>query len=978
MGSEPVFQDGFEVGIWRRLNSEKDNASKNSDFYIGIANTILKKEGSMNSKILSTLIEKLYESQSSGMLIDQLVSKSRPNDCMPALTAASVYAKTERWDKAEEMVEYVKHAQNIPMLCCVRAKIMIETGQTPSAKKELMRARCSDPTFPMFYELIQQLEPGEGWMYRQNIELLVAGKDPITFGDNTGHTSAEKLYGIYRAWYKGNRDDATEAMIGSEEYNKKSPEYVLASARMSMDERDWHSAQRMYSSLLTKSANCVYIICETAKAFYSGGNYEKALGLYRDAEALDPTSPIVMRGLIQTYSALGMKGEASQCVKEYLDTEGADLNAHVSGARILLANSMYEDAEATLNKVLLSYPTDPSAFILKSEIEFESGNINAALRTIMNGVDKNPNDADVRLQKARIFFKTGRMDKALNDLSKAEKLDPNNVGVLLLLKDAAVSKNDNAEAIRLSNRILELDPGNIEAMNTLSKATLSVKGPEDSYSAYKDMMVADNRAENFINILSSMMTEGKYAEVIQLYNEKEREFGSRAVVKRLKGNAEYALGDFRAASMSYATASMLDPKDPMTWHSKGMADEALGDLEHAEEAYNKAILLDMNDPQFWISRSSIQERKNDLAGAVESLNRAIELRPDSIYALVKKGMIFAELGRLDEALYFLNMAAMTDTGNIDVLKIQRDVCMASGDTEKAEEIAKKILDADPSDEEAVSAAVRIYSLRGKGDAAAETIERALSKDPNSVPLLLIKKDFHSLRGDHREVINVCQRILAVQPDNNMMRRDLAEAYAAAGDMNSANRIYAELEFNDSKKENDQRYVESVKIQQKPKVPDTIKRYAERVLRRAYITKATLSDPDLVSNLDLDDATLSTIMTYLSDIAEYGDITPGTLEFERMEKLSMNAIIKGNCVGLDSDPIISIPCAYVAGGAKDADEAKLLVSYIYKVMKSKKSHKPITPELRKAIENTPKDSKTEDIIKTARVGVYQAKIIRDNL
>ena len=977
MMREPVFKDSFEVNAWKRLTSEKDTASKKSDFYISIAENVLKRESPGNSAILSLLIEKLYETQSSGMqsLIDRLVIKSRPNDCMPALTAALVYAGMDKWDKAEEMVESAKRAQNIPMLSCVRAKIALETGDTPKAKKELMKARCSDPTSSMFYELIQQMEPGEGWMYRQNIELLAAGRDPIPYGDNTGGGAVQRLNEIYREWYKGSRDDATKAMIDSEEYKNKNSEYVLASARMSMDERDWHSAQMMYTALLKKSANCVYIICEAAKAFYSGANFEKALSLYRDAEALDPASPTVMRGLIQTYSALGMRVEASQCVKEYLDSENADLKAYVYGAKVLLSGSFLSDAESVVDKVLLSYPGDPNAFILKSEIEYEEGNINASLRAIISGIDMNPDNADVRLQKAKVLFMSGRTDKAIIDLEKAEKADKNNIGVLLLMKDIAVSKNNNEDAIRLSNRILELDPGNTDAMNTLSKASLSMKRSEESYSSYKDMMVADNRAENFINILSSMILEGRYGDAVQMFTEKEREFGMNPVVKRLKGNAEYSRGNYIAASAAYASASETDPKDPMIWHSKGMADEAMGDFENAEEAYNRAILLDMNEPEYWISRASVLERKKDLPGAVESLNRAIELRPNEIYALVKKGMIFAELGKYDEASYFLDLAAITEPDNIDVMRVRRDIGMAAGDLKGAEEAAMKVIGIDPADEEGAAAAVRILAQEGKSEAAAGIITKALRMKPDSIPLLITKKEFYTSEGDYKAVIDACKRILEIQPDNGIITNDLADAYAAIGDVNAASRLYTEL--NVVKDADEQKYREAPKAQ-KQKVPDAIKRYAERVLRRAYISKLAPSDPDIITVLGYDEPTTKAIMNYLSDISEYGEITPGTLEFERMEKLSLNAVTKGNCTDLEKDHVVSIPCAYVAGGAKDADEAKLLVAYIHKALGSKKSTKTLSPELRKIASETKKGTSIEEIMKSSKIGVYEAKMVKDNL
>jgi tetratricopeptide (TPR) repeat protein len=321
------------------------------------------------------------------------------------------------------------------------------------------------------------------------------------------------------------------------------------------------------------------------------------------------------------------------------------------------------------------------------------------------------------------------------------------------------------------------------------------------------------------------------------------------------------------------------------------------------------------------------------------------------------------------------MAMIIEPDNISVLKARRDIAAVAGNAEEAERMALRVVAIDPADEEGVEAAVRLLMINGKDDAAANLIDSALKRKPDSMSLLITKKEFHLSKENYGAVIEVCKRILALQPDNTIVRNDLAEAYASSGDVNAASRMYLELGVKDDKV--DKKYLETPKPQ-KPKVPDTTKRYAERVLRRAYISKLTLSDPDLVSSMGFDDATLTAIMNYLSDISEYGDITQGTLEFERMEKLSLNAVTKGNCTGMEEDFLISIPCAYIAGAAKDADEAKLLVAYMHKVLSSRKSARVLPPELRKIAEATPKGTSVEDIMKNSKIGVYQAKMVKDSL
>ena len=978
MDRKPVFRDKFEASLWKRLTNDPGQ-SKRAEHYIGVANSVIKHDGTISSAILTKLIESLYEIRANDFveISNALLAKCRSNDCTPRLTLASMYVDMDMVDRAEVLVNEVRQGQNIPLISCVKAKIRIKRGDPAGAKKELMRARCSDPTYPLFYDLIKQIEPSEGWEHRRNIELLALGLGPIQC-EETGTTSAEVLYRIYKEWYRGDRDRATSLMIGSEEYKKKNSEYVLASARISMDEGDWHSAQRMYRALLSKSTNCIYIICEAAKAFYMGSDGDRALALYRDAEALDPASPMVIKGLIRTYSSRGMHEEAAQCILMFFNTENAYLDFYLEGAEILITASMYSDAVTVLDRVLISYPSDVKALILKSEAQRLNGNVNGAMVTILNAADGNPDDADVRLQKARLLFDTGKTDKAVKELSKAKSLGLDNVKVLEYCMGMAFNDKDTDEVMKLGKRILELEPGNVGAMNMISKASLIGKD-EESYVKYKNMVLDDNRAENVINILYSLMAEERYDDVLKLCEEKDREYGKVPMVRRLRGNAEYHLGNYAAASTSFAFVAGAEPLDPVIWHSKGMADEGKGDLDRAEEAYNRAVLLDMDEPEYWISRSSIQDKKGDMEGAVGSLNKAIGLRPDNVSALVRKGMLFAKAKRFEESIYFMDMALHTDPGNLKILRMLRDVCFTSGDHMRAEECARMILAKDSADRGAVEAAIKILSASGKSSDAARLIDDSLGRDPNSIPLLIIKKEFNTFIGNNIEVIDACKRILNIQPDNDGIRTDLAEAYAATGDMGSANRMYLELK----EKGNDVKEVQRVEskivhAEYRKKTPDKIKRYSERVLRRAYISQFSLGDPDLMDAVDIDRQTVKEVMDYLGNIEEYGDIVPGTPEFERMERLSLNAIIKGGHDDLENDPVISIPCAYVAGGASDADEAKRLVAYVYKAMTVRVNTKSIPPELRKMAIGISKGTIVSEIMKKLKLGVYQARLIKSLL
>lgn len=1210
----PVFQDKYGLGVWKTLET---GSWRTDDQFIEWLDIILKHSGTVDSHILVKAIQIVNERKCSKRkeLIKDLVSKRRPEDCMPPLTAAMIFLSINDMDSAKEMESHVKTG-NIPFICCVRARIAIAEGDFSKARKELTRARCSDPTYAMFYELIEIIDPTGGWMYRRNIELLVSGKEPIPCGSTDLKGVAEKLYNIYHDWYRGRRDDATREMISSEEYRDKNPEFLLASARMSMDERDWHSAQMMYEGILASKPNCVYILCEAADSYSRDKNYDRSLALYRDAEALDPCSDMVVKGLIQTYHACGMTDEAVQCIVGYLDTESIELSSYKKCARLLYDWENYNESLKVVSRISTIYPDDMETNILSSKIQVGKGNYNAALDIASEVLRKNQGESACRIQYADVLINIGKMDRAEKEIEKVLRSEPENVDALLSMMNILSVKKDNEGVVRICKKILNIDPMNEEASGVMAKTLILSSKVKDGNNVESTIHV-DVGPKNLIDLASSLIIESRYKETIEVCNEYEKRYGNNLKVKKLKGNAEYHSGEYLKASASYASAAAMDPIDPIIWHSKGMADEKIGDLDSAEEAFNKAVLMDLNEPEFWISCSSVQEKKGDLNGAVESLNRVIELSPDSSYALVKKGMIFASMGKFEEALYFLKLACMADEGNKDILKVERDIYLAASMDDKLINISERIICIDPKDAETVGILARKYISRGEKGKAISTVDNAVIRDPYSIPMLLEKKEILTELGDILGAINVCETILNIQSDNRMIKTDLIDLYTRVGDFNSANRLNLEMQDTLNKKKEqatveckvkevsdgessyqiarsllkagdiqgstrsieraltldplNSKYIllrseiyekagdlrsadaflsevikkngnlpeiceangdlkyrmgdlsgasvcynsalnggketsivysklglmqeklgnyefainsftsavikdpknsdaykhltacqlitgnlqaaeksietlyvsdksamtislrakvfaekknvnevqsmydqylkctdksqqsqdimvkamdsvglkqdannlsqhvktkEVVKSTVTAKVPDAVKRHSERVLRRAYTSGLPLSDPDLVVALDIEKDMANSILKYLSNMSEYGDILPGTPEFDRMETLSMNAIIKGDCNDLENDPVIPIPCAFVAGGTKDSDEAKLLVAYIYKVMKTKTDKRVLTDI--KVTSVVTKDMTVEDMVKTMHIGIYHAKAFKENL
>jgi tetratricopeptide (TPR) repeat protein len=1227
MDSNPVFQTQYDLGLWKKLSNTGSSRfrGKKTDTAEEVADEVLAYRGTVHSAVLVRLMDILYDRGSERLrsILPDLSAKRRSSDCAPAFEASLLYRRMGDREGAVRMADSARDGMDIPLKSAVLARLFLDAENREAARKELIRGRCSNPLDQNIYKLLEEADPAGGWMYVRNMELINAGKETVLCGSEEDSPNS-RLYTIYCRWFGGEHDEATKALIESEEYVNGNPAYLLAAARMSADESDWYSAEILYDRITGQG--CTFVLCEAAEVCMNGGKNEKALSLYRDAEAEDPQSPLVMKGLIEVYSRMGRKEDAAQCIHNYLDTEYVGLDAFLECAEKLVEDGMNADAEPILKKILMNYPNDVRANILKSKNDRAMGNFPGALEAATAAVRSDGRNPEARLQRARILVSSGKTERALKEAQIALKYDPENIDIMILIKDIYTAQGNRAAVLDMCERILEIDPENAGIMLESSEAKMAMGDREGSLAAFRKTIAADRRPENFIAVISSLIKDRMYEEAAELCYEFDSEYGSLSIVRRLRGNAEYQMGEYLKASVSFASAAAADPFSPVIWHSKGMADEAAGDIYSAEEAYNRAVLMDLDEPEFWLSKSSVQEKKGDLRGAVESINRVIELNPECSYALVKKGMLFARSGKYTEANYFLDMAIMVDVWNKDIYQIKKEVCIQAGMYEEAINVCMDINNIDPTDIYAITDAAECMMKLGNRSGALSFINEKLIKDPSSIPLLMVRKNILTSMGNYPELIDTCFRILEKDPNNRSVKTDLAHAYLSNGDSVSAEKLFAELEMEESEPEpepepvkeepepepepvptidgrddralfeiakslystgdlrgaarmadralalnpNNTEYVifrsdvysadgdlrgaEAViaqglklspdnaelwerdgdlkaslgdihgamtcyqnaidlgggcssglyvklgdakektgdldgavsefsmavtkcgedngprirlanaqylkgdikeadrtvdtvlsdepgnaeamvlkaKIYSERRNPDgvaemyrnllrtpdpdvklleemseilmksgrpqeasvmagraanvsggkaagdvpvSVKRHAESLLRRAYATKRSLDDPGIENVLDLDYAVFEAVMDYLSDISEYGEIIPGTPEYERLEKLSHNAVMRANLTDIEKDPIISIPAAYVAGGSNDSDEAKTLVSYVYSAMNSARGDGQVPEDVKGLASEEYAGMSVFDIMKSTGLGVYGAASLK---
>lgn len=236
MTGRPVLQSTFEYHLWKTLDG--------GHFPKGGPMVLVREldtyEGTVNSAVLVMLIDALAASGEADIAtLRKVVSRSRATDCLPSVRASAVMLEKGDLDGAEELLAMSAGSQEMVSRSLAEARIRRSRGDIDGAAQFAGCAYGYDASCRGAYKVLAETDTEGGWLQRENIQDIVEGRKPT---NPAGHGRVQELYSIYYDWFTGRRDAATEELVRSPYYKERDPEFLLASARMSVDEKDWHSA----------------------------------------------------------------------------------------------------------------------------------------------------------------------------------------------------------------------------------------------------------------------------------------------------------------------------------------------------------------------------------------------------------------------------------------------------------------------------------------------------------------------------------------------------------------------------------------------------------------------------------------------------------------------------------------------------------------------------------------------------------------
>ncbi|MDX3752658.1 tetratricopeptide repeat protein [Streptomyces sp. AK08-02] len=351
------------------------------------------------------------------------------------------------------------------------------------------------------------------------------------------------------------------------------------------------------------------------------GAYERALGEYEQALALDPE-------LERAYYGRGVtRAEQRDYAAAITDLDRADRLAPDT-ARVLFVRGDYhrilghhEEAVRDLDRAVALGPDLAGAWASRGVTRHGTGDTEQALADLDRALELDPEHVWALVRRARVHRSREEHDRQFADLDRAVALGPELAWVWCQRGDALRVAGRDTEALADYDRALELDPAYA--------------------SAYASRGVSHSRLGRH---------EGGLADLdraLALHPAYPWALVQRSVVHRRTDGYEASYEDADRAVE-------LEPESAWALWNRGEALRCLGRFEEARADLDQALALFPGSVWAVGCRGAVLHELRLYGEALADLDRAVALDPDGAWHLMRRIMTLLAVGRPEDARTDLN------------------------------------------------------------------------------------------------------------------------------------------------------------------------------------------------------------------------------------------------------------------------------------------------------------------------------------
>jgi tetratricopeptide (TPR) repeat protein len=274
-----------------------------------------------------------------------------------------------------------------------------------------------------------------------------------------------------------------------------------------------------------------------------------------------------------------------------------------------------------------------------------------------------------------------------------------------------------------------------------------------------------------------------------------------AQARYLAGQVAEKLGDARSAVGHYQAAIEADPSQALARAAQGRLLVLAGLVDKAMESVEAGLKLAPDEPHLLMVRGVARQRVGDHVGALQDAETAAKAAPGDEYVIALLSSLYAQDGKLDQAIAAVNSGLAHAPQNADLHYILVDLLQKAQRTPEVAAELKKIIEIEP---QVAQHRFRLeqYQLSQRDVAGAEQTLRAavtaIPKDESAkIALVQLLAQAHGAEAAGAQI----GKFLAAAPDSDTLRIGFAGYYQRVGKSAEAEKLLrAAIQHADAKPE----------------------------------------------------------------------------------------------------------------------------------------------------------------------------------
>ena len=387
-----------------------------------------------------------------------------------------------------------------------------------------------------------------------------------------------------------------------------------------------------------------------------------------------------------------------QLMERLMENHMDDAEAMFAFAHVTARMGDMERSQDLLERVLELKPNNNAAAMTYLALLQKKGESNKALAWIESALKDKEDDFNMRMAYARLLTESKRFDDARRQFEMLSVQAPNNVDVLYALGLLYLQTNQLDEAEKHFLRLTGLKKRVFDSNYYLARIAEEREQLDKASDLYQGVHGGENYLDAKIRLSLILAKQGNVDKALSNIRSIQKAKGSsRLILIQAEGEILINAKRYQEA-MDFFNGAIEEKSHADILYSRAMLAEKMGRMDLLETDLKTILEEDANNATALNALGyTLADRTDRYEEAYGYIQRAYELSPSDFYILDSMGWVLYRLGRLDEAVEYLQKA-LELRNDPEIAAHLGEVLWVRGDRQAAKDIWDTALKDTPTDD----------------------------------------------------------------------------------------------------------------------------------------------------------------------------------------------------------------------------------------------------------------------------------------